>query len=57
MLSTGRDFAEFSRPTAFSKYHRPHFSRKIAADGRHFTCPPAATDPDILTCAAVSHSL
>ncbi len=42
MLSTGRGFAGFSRPSVFSKCHRAHFCRKIAAVGGHSTCPPAA---------------
>lgn len=40
-MSTGRDFAVFSRPTALSKCRRPHFCGKIAAGGNHFTPPPA----------------
>ena len=42
LVSTGRGFAGFSRPTAFPKCHRTHFCGKIAPVGHCFTYPPAA---------------
>ena len=45
MLSIGRDFAGFSRPTAFSKCQRPHFCMKIAPVGATLSLPSAAAEP------------
>ena len=39
--SIGRAFTMFSRPVAFSKCHRAHFCRKIAAVGYEKWSPPA----------------
>ena len=45
MLSIGRAFAMFSRPTAFSKCHRTHFCREIAAVGYEKWLPSAVEYP------------
>ena len=39
MLSIGRDFAGFLRPSVFSKCHRAHFCRKIVPVGRDKVAP------------------
>ena len=43
--SIGRAFAVFSCPMAFSKCHRAHFCRKIAAVGYEKWSPPAVEYP------------
>ena len=54
LVSTGRGFAGFSRPSAIWKCHRPHFRGKIAAVGRHFSYPPGALMEMYSLCSIMS---